>query len=125
MEALSTKVQVHELSLTITEGPDSVLLRCEGSADTRTSKKLEEALRTFHERVLERGLGKAVVDFRNLEFMNSSCFKAFVSWLSRVQGLDQASRFTIEFNSNPAFHWQSRSLQALSCFASDLVQIKT
>lgn len=123
MQVKTNSVQVHELSLSLSEQPDSITLSCAGSADTRTSKQLEEQLRDVHAKAVARQLRGVVVDFQKLEFMNSSCFKSFVSWLSRVQALEDGSRYTIEFKSNPAFHWQSRSLQALSCFASDLVRV--
>jgi hypothetical protein len=64
-----------------------------------------------------------VVDFRAFDFMNSSCFKAFVTWIGLVQELE-SGQYKIRFLSDEGKHWQRRSLDALRCFAVDLIQIE-
>jgi hypothetical protein len=64
------------------------------------------------------------VDFRELEFMNSSCFKCFVTWLGIVQDLEPTRQYKIVFASNRELHWQRRSLNALRCFAMGVVTIE-
>ncbi len=66
-----------------------------------------------------------VIDLRTLEFMNSSAFKKFVSWIGRVQALPQEKRYSIRFLSDPKMHWQRRSLHVLECFAPDVVTVQT
>jgi len=60
---------------------------------------------------------------RQLEFMNSSCFKSFVSWVTDIQELDDAKRYKVRFLSNPTYHWQKRSLHSLRCFAVELITV--
>ncbi len=67
---------------------------------------------------------EVVVDMRELEFMNSSCFKSFVTWLTDVQQLERDKQYQIRFLSDSSKHWQRRSQFALSCFAVDLVKIE-
>jgi hypothetical protein len=57
--------------------------------------------------------------------MNSSCFKAFVSWLGVLQDVDRVRQYRIRFLSDDQKHWQRRSLSALCCFAVDLVRIES
>jgi hypothetical protein len=95
-----------------------------GCADSRVMAPLRDLVLKVHEEMIKTHTPQAVVDFRNLEFMNSSCFKAFVTWLSRVQDLDPASRYRIRFISDNGKLWQRRSLSALSCFAADVIQVE-
>ena len=63
------------------------------------------------------------VDFTELEFCNSSGFKAFIHWIQKVQTLPEAKRYKLRFVSSPARKWQRTSLLALSCYAPGLVEI--
>ena len=63
------------------------------------------------------------VDFSELEFCNSSGFKAFIHWIQKVQSMPEASRYRIRFLSSPTRKWQRTSLLALSCYAPGLVEI--
>ncbi len=96
-----------------------------GCADSRVMADLNELLTRVHDDASGRKAPEVVVDFRELEFMNSSCFKAFVSWIARVQELEESAQYRIRFLSDEAKHWQRRSLGALSCFAVDLIRIES
>ena len=63
------------------------------------------------------------VDFTELEFCNSSGFKAFIHWIQKVQAMPEAHRYRIRFLSSPLRKWQRTSLLALSCYAPGLVEI--
>ena len=102
----------------------SVVVRFSGTADMHTIDALDGYLGTVHALALETHAQRVTMDFRKLEFMNSSCFKSFVSWIGRVQELPAAAQYRIEFKSNPQMHWQRRSLNALRCFAADLVTVQ-
>jgi len=109
-----------------TEQTDAGLdLRFSGTADMHAIEPLDAYLSAIHASALQRGARRVRVDFRKLEFMNSSCFKSFVSWIGQVQDAAPSSRYQIEFQSNAQMHWQRRSLNALRCFAMDLVSIQT
>lgn len=96
-----------------------------GTADVEAKPYLDDVVKKLHEEALRLGTTKVVIDFRELEFMNSSSFKVFVSWLAMVQELPADKQYRIHLLSNPSMHWQRRSLAALSCFAVDLVAIET
>jgi hypothetical protein len=57
--------------------------------------------------------------------VNSSCFKAFVVWLEHIQELEAGQQYHLRFYSDDTKAWQRRSLQALSCFAVELVHIES
>lgn len=120
----SAQIETEELRVGV--GPEEPLtLRFAGSADTRTLGAIEKVLSVFHDRALVETRNEVFVDFRDLYFINSSCFKAFVVWLGRVQDLEDGRQYRIRFLSDDEKPWQRRSLGALQCFAVDLVQIET
>jgi anti-anti-sigma factor len=105
---------------------DTVLtMKLRGTADVESKPGLERYIDTLHLEACRLGITKVVVDLRELEFMNSSSFKVFVTWLSQVKELPADGQYRIHLLSNPNLHWQRRSLAALSCFAVDLVSIET
>jgi anti-anti-sigma factor len=106
---------------------DNILTaRLHGTADTESRPGLEGYVSELHKEACRLGMSKVVVDLRNLEFMNSSSFKVFITWLGQVMELPADEQYRIHVLSNPSTHqWQRRSLAALSCFAVDLVTIET
>jgi len=96
-----------------------------GNADLNVKSQLDGFLLSLHQHALGDSVSEVVVDVRNLEFINSSCLKAFVTWISSVQAQPINGQYRIVFLSSPRLHWQRRSLHALSCFANDLVSIQT
>jgi hypothetical protein len=80
-------------------------------------------LAALHAEAQRAKLPEVTIDFRQLEFMSSSCLKAFVEWIANIQDLAPAQRYRITFRSNPALRWQRRSLHSLQCFASDLISV--
>lgn len=98
--------------------------RFTGNADLRAREALEKFLVGLHAEVQRVGAEKVLVDFHRLEFMNSSCFKSFVTWIGEVQDLQAEKQYRIHFRSNPEMLWQRRSLHALRCFAVDLITIE-
>ena len=105
---------------------DGVLTtRFRGTADVEAKPALDHYVEALHGEAKRLGATKVVIDLRELEFMNSSSFKVFVTWLAQVQEMPAENQYRIHFLSNPSMHWQRRSLAALSCFAVDLVTIET
>lgn len=105
------------------DGVATVVFR--GTADVESRPDLDALVKKIHDEAMRLKVSKVVIDFRTLEFMNSSSFKIFVGWLAHVQELPSDAQYRIHFLSNPSVHWQRRSLAALSCFAVDLVTIES
>ena len=76
-----------------------------------------------HAQLAAANLKEIRVDFSELEFCNSSGFKAFIHWIQKVQAMPEAHRYRIRFISSPVRKWQRTSLLALSCYAPGLVEI--
>jgi anti-anti-sigma factor len=103
-------------------GP-ALTITLSGNADLNVRVELERFMTAIHEEARRSGAKEVVVDLRELEFMNSSCLKSFVWWISSVQDLAAAEQYRITFVSSPAMYWQRRSLNALAGLALGIVSI--
>lgn len=117
-------VQMPNFSIDAGMSDERIVVRFTGTADLHAREALETTLKGLHREALAHKAPTAVIDFFALEFMNSSCFKSFVSWISEVQDQPAEAQYRIHFRSNPEMLWQRRSLHALRCFAPDLITIE-
>ena len=95
-----------------------------GTVEFSNKGKVDEFLRKVHAAARDREAREVIVDFRGLEFMNSSCLKAFVAWIDTILALPAAEQYRVVFVSSREIAWQKRSLLALSCLAVGLVSIE-
>lgn len=100
-----------------------VQFRLAGNADGTIVSQLESLVNDLHDKVVEQGKTEVVVDIRELEFMNATCFNVLVAWVNRINDLPPEQRYRLQFATNPAIPWQQRSLRTLSCFATDVVEV--
>jgi hypothetical protein len=94
-----------------------------GNADNAALDALDQLLQRTHAEAKRLAVREAIVDLRQLEFMNSSCFKSFVSWINDILELAADRQYKVQFLSNPKLHWQKRSLHSLRCFAVELITV--
>jgi hypothetical protein len=118
-------VKGRDFSASASHEGETLVLRLAGNADMSAKESIDGLLPRVHTEARGLGVAEVAVDFRDLEFMNSSCFKSFVTWISDVQELEVAKQYRIRFLSKPEMHWQRRSLHALRCFAVDLITVET
>src|SRR5687767_6639753 len=83
-----------------------------GTADMSATEELGRLLTELHADAVVRRVTEVVVDIRELRFMNSSCFKKFVTWVTTVYDMEPDRRYMIRFLSDQNKHWQKRSLMA-------------
>lgn len=107
------------------EGNATLTVVLTGNADLNVKPMLDHFLGAVHEQSQRQHIPEVEVDVRRLEFMNSSCLKCLVGWISRIQDSPPAEQYRVAFKSSPTMFWQRRSLQALSYLATDLVSVST
>jgi hypothetical protein len=95
-----------------------------GDADMQAQPQLHTFLTELHAEAERLGILELFFDFRELEFMTSSCFKEFVTWANKLQSIPTERRYRACFLSDPKSHWQKRSLMALSRFANDVITVQ-
>lgn len=101
-----------------------ILVNLTGTADLTVRSQLDRFLREVHAEAQRCLAEEVTVDVRQLEFMNSSCLKCLVWWISAVQERPGEARYRIIFVSSPSVYWQRRSLNALACLADDIITIQ-
>ena len=84
---------------------DGVAVRLTGTADLTVKAVVDRFLCEVHAEVCRIGLATVSVDMSALEFINSSCLKAFVTWITTVQAM-AGGRYHISFMFKPARDWQ-------------------
>ena len=107
---------------TINEG--ALVATVSGNADLNVRLALERFLSSLHAETRRLGLPKVTLDVRRLAFMNSSCLKSLVVWVTQIQDLPVAQRYKITLVSSPTLYWQKRSLFAISSLATDIVTVE-
>lgn len=111
----------HGLTLQpVPERPGHVLMS--GNGDTLGVRLIEGFLDQLHNEMLAQGLQQVSVELAALQFVNSSCLKAMVSWIYNV---DTTGRpYKIRFLRDAKLRWQRTSLAALQRLAPEIVLIE-
>jgi hypothetical protein len=109
------------LRCTPTLDADKATIAFEGTGDVAAIELLNDYLKRVHAEAERLTLSEVTCDFRQLSFMNSSCFKAFVVWIDTVKNATRCYR--IRFLTDPGMHWQRRSLEALRRLATGVVSL--
>src|SRR5438045_1903626 len=98
------------LTVAASHDGEQITLRLEGTADTQSREQFEDYIHRVHDEAQRLGVKTVRVDLRELEFMNSSCLKVFVWWLSQLNELGPDKQYKLVFHSSPKLMWQRRSL---------------
>jgi len=102
----------------------TIVVRLLGSADFAMSAELDEFLAHVHLESMRLGITLVALDIRGLHFMNSSCIRSVTSWICGVAALPEEDQYRIRLESNPTFHWQSKSIHALRNLAPHLIDVE-
>jgi hypothetical protein len=125
VSSAAVSVQAQGFSAVAELDDAGISARLIGTADLTVNAALEEFIQQVHGLVQARNATEVVVDFRDLEFMNSSCLKGMVSWICRIQELPRPSQYRMVLVASSTHQWQRRSLPALTCVAADVVTIQS
>ena len=120
----TARIDMDGLTATYRLDDKELLVELIGNADHRSSDQMRDVCGQLHTAAVTSEVTATVIDMRQLEFMNSSCFKALVTWVSDIQDMEPAKRYRIRVYSNAGIPWQKRSLQSLQYFAVDLVSVE-
>jgi hypothetical protein len=113
----------NDFAASASAGERRILVTLSGTADMTVRNQLDRFLREVHQEAQRCRAEEVTMDVRQLEFMNSSCLKCLVWWVSTVQEQPVEGKYHIVFVSSPSVYWQRRSLDALACLAGDIITI--
>jgi len=105
-------------------GGSGLRLRLKGVAETPDREDVQRLPSAAHTLAIARKVEVLELDLRALEFLNSTCFKELLTWLTSVRALPSAQRYRVRFVTNPFTRWQRASVHALLSFAHELVDVE-
>ncbi|WP_437827042.1 hypothetical protein [Sorangium sp. So ce1153] len=100
---------------------DTLGVKLTGTGDMAAVAPLDMFLKDIQSEATRLRVSAVEFDVRALYFLNSSCLKAFISFISRLGA--QGLRCKIQFLTDARLGWQRRSLTALERMSPDLVSI--
>ena len=103
---------------------DTIAVTFSGVAELPAVGRLGEFLRALHVDAVDSHVKEVVADFNHLEFMNSSCFKMFVSWIISIQDQPADKQYRVRIRQNEQILWQRRSMHALQGLAPELIELE-
>jgi|HubBroStandDraft_1064217.scaffolds.fasta_scaffold406469_2 hypothetical protein len=110
----------HFWTVTRQQGNELIVRMC-GNADSQVRDVLESFLRQLDVESRRVNAETAVVDVRELFFMNSSCLSLMVRWISTLA--ESTMPYKIRFIANAGLRWQCRSLAPLAALAPSVVTV--
>jgi len=114
----------HGLAVETWRAADRVEARLSGVAEISTGDRLVKYLDELHRWLADDGASQVIMDLTRLERMNTACLRSFVSWIQRLRELPRGAQYRVCFRSNSQLPWQRRSMDALKCFATDLISVE-
>ncbi|MEO8177319.1 MAG: hypothetical protein ABI895_00675 [Deltaproteobacteria bacterium] len=115
-------IQSSDFSIVTDETAVQPLVTLTGTGDASAAQPLDDYLVRLHEQLRLRKSASVLVDVTQLEFMNSSCIKAFASWIHDVDTSD--TPYSVRLRFNPGLRWQKRTLDTLTRLAPRTVQLE-
>ncbi|XXY51730.1 hypothetical protein WME91_11360 [Sorangium sp. So ce269] len=100
---------------------DTLSVKLTGTGDMAAVAPLDMFLKDMQSEALRLRVSAVEFDVRALYFLNSSCLKAFISFISRLGS--QGLRCKIQFLTDARLGWQRRSLTALERMSPELISI--
>lgn len=123
MSALElSPIELEGFSIVPSLHPGALRVAFAGTGDLDAVPTLSAYLPKLHPQAVKHGVEEVQFDFCALQFMNSSCFKAFVTFIDNAKTVSASYR--IRFITTSKHHWQRRSLEALRRLAMGLVVIQ-
>jgi hypothetical protein len=97
-------------------------VRFAGTGEAEGAAVLDRFLGLLHDQALAQELTEVTIELEELDFINSSCLKAMVAWIYKV---DTGGRpYKIRLRRDASMHWQKTSLATLQRLAPTIVIIE-
>jgi hypothetical protein len=114
---------IEEEGLTLGPVPGAVgRVRFAGTGEAEGAAVLDRFLGLLHQQAVSRELSEVTLDLWELEFINSSCLKAMVAWIYKVD--TEGRPYKIRLLRDASLHWQRTSIATLQRLAPEVVIIE-
>lgn len=75
-----------------------------------------------HDQVLETGIKEVILDFKDLNFLNSSGIKTITKWIMKIPTLADDKKYKMKLVYSEEITWQRTSLMILTYLAPGNVE---
>jgi hypothetical protein len=100
-----------------------IAVRFSGTADLSVKDIMDRFLIDVHAEAARMDVKSVSVDVSGLEFINSSCLMAIVTWITTVQAMVNR-RYQIAFHFKAVRDWHRRSFDVLTQLGEDVVTVQ-
>ncbi len=100
-----------------------IAVRFSGTADLGVKAIMDSFLIDVHAEASRMDVKSVSVDVSGLEFINSSCLMAIVTWITTVQSMTNR-RYQIAFHFKAVRDWHRRSFDVLTQLGEDVVTVQ-
>lgn len=114
-------VTLEEFRITPSFADGSLVLHFSGIGDITAANPLAECLTAVRDGIVSGDITSVEFDIRRLELLNSSCLKAFATFV--IELVSRKSSCPVRFIVGAKIPWQARSLFALERLARSFVTI--
>jgi len=97
-------------------------VRFAGTGEAEGAAVLDRFLGLLHRQALSSELRRVTIELEELEFINSSCLKAMVAWIYKVD--TEGRPYKIHLRRDASRHWQRTSIATLQRLAPEVVVIE-
>lgn len=97
-------------------------VRFAGTGEAEGAAVLDRFLALLHQEALALELREVTIELEQLEFINSSCLKAMVAWIYKVD--TEGRPYKIRMLRDSSLHWQRTSLATLQRLAPEVVVVQ-
>ncbi|MEA2699623.1 MAG: hypothetical protein QOI66_3894 [Myxococcales bacterium] len=102
---------------------NEIAVRFAGTADLSVKEIMDRFLIDVHAEASRMDARSVSVDVSGLEFINSSCLMAIVTWITTVQSMVNR-RYQIAFHFKAVRDWHRRSFDVLTQLGEDVVTVR-
>jgi hypothetical protein len=114
-------VRTDGFSLVLSTSGSVPVVKLSGNGDAEAVSPLDRSLSLLHHNLTVANAKSVVVDLCDLYFLNSSCLKAFVSWIYTVRTAQTPYGICLRLNARQ--RWQRRGLEPLQRLAPSIVSL--
>src|SRR5688572_7682255 len=123
MSGASELPYVEEEGLTLGPVPSVAgRVRFAGTGEAEGAAVLDRYLGVLHQHALARELRGVVIELWEVEVINSSCLKAMVAWIYKVD--TEGRPYKIRLLRDASLHWQRTSIATLQRLAPEVVIVE-
>jgi len=114
-----------KIKIEVLDSGEDVVLTFSGDIDMEDpSVILDPLFEKVHQGVMSNKIPRAVLDFNQLNFLNSSGIKAVAKWIMKLAMLPPDQKYSILIRHNKQITWQVTSLPTLTFLVPGAVKVE-